>query len=78
MFFTEVCSLGCDWLEVVIGLGDGLAPSRRQAIISTNKYPVKPRTHAAKRKYVLQFFILFFLVMCHGVAELTMDINGYW
>ena len=29
----EICSLGSDWWEVIIGLGNGLAPNRRQAII---------------------------------------------
>ena len=32
-FFTEICSSRFDWWEVIIGLDDGLAPNRWQAII---------------------------------------------
>ena len=32
-FAIDVRSLGCDWLWVIIGLDNGLAPHRRQAII---------------------------------------------
>ena len=31
-----MCSLGFDWHYVIIGSDNGLAPSRRQAIIWTN------------------------------------------
>ena len=34
--FIEVCSLGCDWWEVIIGLDNCLASNRRQAIIWNN------------------------------------------
>ena len=33
--FREVCSSGCDLLEVKNGLDNGSAPNRRQAIILT-------------------------------------------
>ena len=35
-FFTEVCSQGSNWQYPSIGSVNGLAPSRRQAIIWTN------------------------------------------
>ena len=34
--FTEVCSYGSNQQYSIIGLDNGLAPSRRQAIIWTN------------------------------------------
>ena len=39
--FLQAPSLGCDWWEVIIGLDNGLAPNRRQAIIQTNDDPVQ-------------------------------------
>ena len=38
--FTDVCSIGSDWPYVTIGLGNGLSPSRRQAIALINGDPV--------------------------------------
>ena len=35
-YYTECCSIDFNWLEVRIGWDNGLAPSRRQAIIWTN------------------------------------------
>ena len=37
--FTEVCSYGFKWQDVIIGLGNGLAPHRQQAIYWTNNDP---------------------------------------
>ena len=34
--FIELCYLGSNWQYVIIGLDNGLAPNRRQAIIWTN------------------------------------------
>ena len=34
--FTEVCSLGSNWQDAIIGSDNGLAPNRRWAIICTN------------------------------------------
>ena len=38
--FTEICSLRSNWQYIRIGSDNGLAPSRRQAIIWTNANPV--------------------------------------
>ena len=38
--FTEVCSSGSNWQYCSIGLHNGLAPNRRQAIIWTNADPI--------------------------------------
>ena len=40
-------SLVCNWGEVIIGLDNGLAPNRRQAIIWTNDDPVQQWIYAA-------------------------------
>ena len=32
-FIIKVCSLGCNWWEVIVGLDNGLASNRWQAII---------------------------------------------
>ena len=45
-YFIEICSLGSNWQYVGIGSDNGLAPSRRQAIIWTNVDPVH-RIYAA-------------------------------
>ena len=42
-FFIEVCTSGCDWWEVLIGLDNGLALNRWQAIIWVNGNPVQWR-----------------------------------
>ena len=34
--FTEICAQWSKWQKVMIGLGNGLAPNRRQAITLTN------------------------------------------
>ena len=39
--FTEVCSLGSNWQLPSIGLNNGLAPKRRQAIIWTSADPIE-------------------------------------
>ena len=45
--FTEVCSLCSNWQWYSIGLDNGLAPNRRQAIIWTNADPIHWRIYAA-------------------------------
>ena len=45
--FMEIFSLGSNWQYVSIGSDNGLAPSRRQAIIWTNVDPVYRRIYAA-------------------------------
>ena len=45
--FTEVCSQGPNWQYSSIGSDDGLAPTRRQAIIWTNADPFYRRIYAA-------------------------------
>ena len=45
--FTEVCSLGFNWQKNSVGLDNGLAPNRRQAIIWTNADPIHGLTFAA-------------------------------
>ena len=45
--FIEICFLGSNWRYVSIGSDNGLAPSRRQAIIWTNVDPVHWRIYAA-------------------------------
>ena len=45
--FTEVCSSGSNWQWPSIGLDNGLAPIRRQAIIWTNSDPIYWRIYAA-------------------------------
>ena len=44
---TEVCSVGSNWQQPNIGLDNGLAPKRRQAIIWTNADPIHWRIYAA-------------------------------
>ena len=39
--FTEICSWGSNWQQPNIGLNNGLAPNRRQAIIWTNADPLQ-------------------------------------
>ena len=46
-FFIEICSLAFDRWKVIIGLQNGLAPIRRQAIIETNVDKVQGRIYAA-------------------------------
>ena len=46
-YFIEICSLGSNWQYVSIGSDNGLAPSRRQAIIWTNVDPIHRRIYAA-------------------------------
>ena len=45
--FTEVCSQGSNWQYSSIGSDDGLAPTRRQAIIWTIADPIHWRMYAA-------------------------------
>ena len=45
--FTEICSYGPNWQSVSTGSGNGLAPTRRQAIIWTNADLVQWRIYAA-------------------------------
>ena len=40
-FFIEFCFLGCNWWHKIIGLHNGLALNRQQAIIWTNDDPVQ-------------------------------------
>ena len=44
--FTDVCSQGSNWQSSSIGLDNGLAPNRRQAIIWTNADPINWRIYA--------------------------------
>ena len=44
-FSIEVCSLGCNWWVVIIGLINALV-DRRHAIISTNEDTVQRRIYA--------------------------------
>ena len=44
--FTEVCSYGSNWQWPIVGLDNGSAPNRRQAIIWTNADPIHWRTYA--------------------------------
>ena len=44
--FTEICSLVSNWQEVSIGSGNGVAPSRWQAITWTNADQVHQRIYA--------------------------------
>ena len=46
-YFIEFCSLGSNWQKLRIGLYNGLAPNRRQAIIWTNAVPIHWRINAA-------------------------------
>ena len=43
---TKVCSCGSNWQYPSIGLDNGLAPNRRQAIIWTNADPIHWRIYA--------------------------------
>ena len=45
--FNEVCSQGSNWQYHSIGLDNGLARNRRQAIIWTNADPIHGRIYAA-------------------------------
>ena len=45
--FTEICSQESNWQWAGIGLDNGLAPDRRQAIIWTNADPIHRRIYAA-------------------------------
>ena len=47
IFFIEFCSLGCNWWEAIIGLDNGLAQNRWQAITQTNNDPVQQRIYTA-------------------------------
>ena len=42
---TQVCSLGCDWWEVIVGLDNGLASKRWQASIYGNDDSVQRHTY---------------------------------
>ena len=62
---TEICTLGSNWQYDSIGSDNGLAPNRRQAIISTNADLIHWRKHAAVGEVELKaedniklFFIL--------------------
>ena len=44
--FTDVCPKGSNWQSSGIGLDNGLAPNRRQAIIWTNADPINWRIYA--------------------------------
>ena len=44
--FTDVCSQGANWQSSSIGLDNGLAPNRWQAIIWTNADPINWRIYA--------------------------------
>ena len=44
--FTDVCPQGSNWQSSSIGLDNGLAPNRRQAIIWTNADPMDWRIYA--------------------------------
>ena len=43
-----VGSVSFDWLQVIIGLGNGLAPNMRQAIIDCHDDSVQWRTYVAQ------------------------------
>ena len=45
--FTEICSQGSNWQQPSIGLDNGLALNRRQAIIWTITHPIHGRIYAA-------------------------------
>ena len=64
-YFTECCSYGSNWQLHRIGLDNGLAPNRRQAIIWTNADPILWRIYAAlggdelsgpRRPYIFRTF----------------------
>ena len=57
IFLPGFIPLWCGWREVIIGLGNGLAPNRRQAIILINGYSVQRRRHAALWRDVLRRLI---------------------
>ena len=38
IFFGEVCSLWCDWWGVIVGLDNGLGPSRKQDTVQRRIY----------------------------------------
>ena len=44
--FTDVCPQGSNWQSSSIGLDNGMAPNRRQAIIWTNADPINWRIYA--------------------------------
>ena len=46
-YFTEVRSYGSNWQYLSIGLDNGLAPNRWQAITWTNAEPIHCRIYAA-------------------------------
>ena len=46
--FTDVCPQGSNWQSSSIGLDNGLAPNRRQAIILTNADPINWRIYATQ------------------------------
>ena len=46
IWISQVCSQGCNWQHSRIGSGNGLALTRRQAIILTNANPVHRRIYA--------------------------------
>ena len=60
--FTEVCSLGCNWKWYRIGLDNGLAQNRRQAIIWPNADMIYWCTYAALGGDELTISVLWFLV----------------
>ena len=45
--FTEVCSLGSNWLYVSTGSGNGLAPNRRETITRINADQIHRRIYTA-------------------------------
>ena len=46
-FLVAVCSLRCDWWEVIIGLDKGMAPNSGEIIILTNDDQVQGCIYAA-------------------------------
>ena len=62
--FTEVCSLGSNWQQVIIGLGNELASNRRQVIIWNNAYPILGRIYATLEGDELISSIFIFTGIC--------------
>ena len=55
---TDVCPQGANWQSSSIGLNNGLAPNRRQAIIWTNADPINWRIYATLGDELTQMFIV--------------------
>ena len=52
--FTEISAEGSDWRLAIIGPGNGLAPTRRQAITWTNAAPIQWGIYAAGDELTLR------------------------